>query len=161
MVERPIHTVLLVDDNPDDCEMVREAWEEMPIGEHLRMVSDGTDLLDYLYRRGVYENRESAPRPSVILLDLNMPYMTGQEVLEELSKDQVLSCIPVVVLTTSKAPRDIFQTATLGVNGYMQKPPTYSGYLQMFANVRDHWAEILSSTMLRGGEDWGGQPAWH
>ncbi len=161
MVERPIHTVLLVDDNPDDCEMVREAWEEMPIGEHLRMVSDGTDLLDYLYRRGVYENRESAPRPSVILLDLNMPCMTGEEVLAELKKDPKLSRIPVVVLTTSKAPKDIVQTAGLGVNGYMQKPPTYSGYLQMLANVRDHWAEILSGSLFKGREDWGGQVAWH
>ena len=161
MVERPIHTVLLVDDNPDDCEMVREAWEEMPIGEHLRVVSDGTDLLDYLYRRGDHVNRENAPRPSVILLDLNMPYMTGEEVLAELKKDPMLASIPIVVLTTSKAPRDIVQTAGFGVNGYMQKPPTYSGYLQMFANVRDHWAEILSSPMLKGGEEFGGQLAWH
>ena len=161
MVERPIHTVLLVDDNPDDCEMIREAWSEIPIGEHLRMVSDGTDLLDYLYRRGVYEDRETAPRPSVILLDLNMPYMSGDEVLAELKKDPVLSCIPIVVLTTSKAPKDIVQTAGLGVNGYMQKPPTYSGYLQMFANVRDHWAEILSGPMVRSGDDLGGHLAWH
>lgn len=160
MVERPLHTVLLVDDNPDDCEMVREAWEEMPIGEHLRVVYDGTDLLDYLYRRGAYMTREGAPRPSVILLDLNMPYMSGEEVLGELKKDPVLASIPIVVLTTSKAPKDIFQTAGLGVNGYMQKPPTYSGYLQMLANVRDHWAEILRCPMFGGGDDWGGNLAW-
>lgn len=160
MVERPIHTVLLVDDNPDDCEMIREAWEEMPIGHNLRIVYDGSDLLDYLYRRGVYVTRESAPRPSVILLDLNMPFVSGEEVLAEIRKDLTLSCIPIVVLTTSKAPKDIFQTARLGVNGYVQKPPTYVGYLQMLANIRDHWAEILTSPMFGSGEDWSGNLAW-
>ena len=160
MVERPIHTVLLVDDNPDDCEMIREAWEEMPIGEHLRVVYDGSDLLDYLYRRGAYGTREGAPRPSVILLDLNMPLLSGEDVLVEMKKELTLSCIPIVVLTTSKAPKDILHTASLGVNGYVQKPPTYAGYLQMLANIRDNWAEILTCPMFGGGEDWGGNLAW-
>lgn len=160
MVERPIHTVLLVDDNPDDCEMVREAWGEVPVGENLRVVSDGTELLDYLYRQGPYLTQEGAPRPSVILLDLNMPYMTGDEVLAEIKKDPALSCIPIVVLTTSKAPKDICQTAALGVNGYMQKPNTYAGYLQMLANLRSNWGEILRRPMFGGGEDWSGNLAW-
>ncbi len=160
MVDCPIHTVLLVDDNPDDCEMVREAWGEVPIGENLRVVYDGSELLDYLYRRGAYSTREDAPRPSVILLDLNMPYMTGEEVLAEIKKDPALSCIPIVVFTTSTAPKDIYQTASLGVNGYMQKPNSYAGYLQMLANVRDHWAEILQRPMFGAGEDWCGNLAW-
>ncbi len=159
MFEHPIHTVLLVDDNPDDCEMIREAWEEMPIGENLRVLYDGIDLLDYLYRRGTYVTREGAPRPSVILLDLNMPFVSGEEVLAEMKKDLTLSCIPIVILTTSKSPKDIFQTARLGVNGFIQKPPTYSGYLQMLANIRDHWAEIRTCSMFGGREDWGGNLA--
>ncbi|MCA9414419.1 MAG: response regulator, partial [Candidatus Omnitrophica bacterium] len=104
MTTLPIHTVLLVDDNPDDCEIVKEAWEEIPIGQELRCVNDGTELLDYLYGRGVFSRRECAPRPSVILLDLNMPHMTGEEVLIEIKKDPLLASIPIVVLTTSKAP---------------------------------------------------------
>ena len=103
----PFHTVLLVDDNPDDCEIVKEAWDEIPVGQELRFVSDGTELLDYLYRRGLFSTRECAPRPSVILLDLNMPQMTGGEVLAEIKKDPSLACIPIVVLTTSNAPKDI------------------------------------------------------
>ena len=158
--ERPIHTMLLVDDNHDDCEMVREAWGEVPIGENLRIVYDGTELLDYLYRRGAYVTREDAPRPSLILLDLNMPHMTGEEVLVEIKKDSALSSIPIVVFTTSKAPKDIFQTAGLGVNGYMQKPNSYAGYLHMLVNVRDHWADILKRPMIGSGEDWGGNLAW-
>ncbi len=160
IVERQIHTVLLVDDNHDDCEMVWEAWGEAPIGEHLRIVYDGTELLDYLYRRGAYVTREGAPRPSLILLDLNMPHMTGEEVLVEIKKDAALSSIPIVVLTTSKAPKDIFQTAGLGVNGYMQKPNSYAGYLHMLANVRDYWADIVKRPVLGNGEDWGGTLAW-
>ena len=160
MVHRPIFTVLLVDDNPDDCEMVREAWSEMPIGENLRCVNDGIELLDYLYRRGAHLTREGSPRPSVILLDLNMPHMTGEEVLAEIKKNPTLSCIPIVVLTTSKAPKDIVHTAGLGVNGYIQKPNSYAGYLRMLANLRDHWAEILERPFLGGGEDLCGNFAW-
>jgi CheY-like chemotaxis protein len=160
IVERPIHTVLLVDDNPDDCEMIREAWEEGPIGESLRIVYDGTELLDYLYRRGAYVSREGAPRPSLILLDLHMPHMTGEEVLVEIKKDSALSSIPIVVLTTSKAPKSIFQAAGLGVNGYMQKPNSYAGYIHMLANVREHWSDILTRPIFGNGEDRGGTLAW-
>jgi len=104
MVYRPIQTILLADDNTDDCELVKEAWAEFPIGERLRLVNDGIELLDYLYRRGEFMTPESSPRPSVILLDLNMPRMTGLEVLAEIKQDSAFAGIPIVVLTTSKAP---------------------------------------------------------
>ena len=160
MVYRPIQTILLADDNTDDCELVKEAWAEFPIGERLRLVNDGIELLDYLYRRGEFMSPESSPRPSVILLDLNMPRMTGLEVLVEIKQDPGFAGIPIVVLTTSKAPRDIIQTAGLRVNGYMQKPNAYSGYLQIFTNLREHWAEILDRPFSRGGADWNGNLAW-
>jgi CheY-like chemotaxis protein len=160
MMTPPIHTVLLVDDNPDDCEIVKEAWEEIPVGQELRCVYDGTELLDYLYRRGLFPTRECAPRPSVILLDLNMPHMTGGEVLTEIKKDPSLACIPIVVLTTSKAPKDICHTAWMGVNGYMQKPNSYAGYLQMFTNLREHWGEILIQPLAGIGGDGSANVAW-
>ncbi|MCA9500092.1 MAG: response regulator [Nitrospirales bacterium] len=156
----PIHTILLVDDNPDDCEIVKEAWDEIPVGQELRCVNDGTELLDYLYRRGLFSKRECAPRPSVILLDLNMPHMTGGEVLTEIKKDSSLACIPIVVLTTSKASRDICHTAGIGVNGYIQKPNSYAGYLQMFTNLRKHWTEILTQPLAGNGGDCSTNVAW-
>jgi CheY-like chemotaxis protein len=161
MVTPPIHTVLLVDDNPDDCEIVREAWAEVQVGQELRFVHDGPELLNYLYRRGPFSDRECSPRPSVILLDLNMPQMTGGEVLAEIKKDPSLACIPVVVLTTSKAPKDIGQTAALGVNGYIHKPDSYKGYLQMLGNLRKNWREILEQPLSgSSGGDWSANVAW-
>lgn len=160
MVSPPIHTVLLVDDNPDDCAIVKEAWEEIPVGQELRFVHDGTELLDYLYRRGSFFPRECSPRPSVILLDLNMPHMTGREVLAELKKDPSLACIPIVVLTTSRAPTDVCQTAGLGVNGYIQKPNSYKGYLQMLANLSTNWREIREQPLSGNGGDWPANVAW-
>jgi len=160
MVYPPIQTILLADDNEDDCELIQEAWAEAPIGDRLRLVHNGVELLDYLCRRGEFLAPEVSPRPSVILLDLNMPRMTGTEVLMEIKAVSSLACIPIVVLTTSKAPKDIVQTAGLGVNGYMQKPNTYGGYLQIFANLREHWAEILDRPLSGGGTEWSGNLAW-
>jgi CheY-like chemotaxis protein len=160
MVSPPIHTVLLVDDNPDDCAIVKEAWEEIPVGQELRFVHDGTELLDYLYRRGSFFPRECSPRPSVILLDLNMPHMTGREVLAELKKDPSLACIPIVVFTTSRAPTDVCQTAGLGVNGYIQKPNSYKGYLQMLANLSKNWREIREQPLSGNGGEWPANVAW-
>jgi CheY-like chemotaxis protein len=114
-----------------------------------------------LYRRGPFSDRECSPRPSVILLDLNMPQMTGGEVLAEIKKDPSLACIPVVVLTTSKAPKDIGQTAALGVNGYIHKPDSYKGYLQMLGNLRKNWREILEQPLSgSSGGDWSANVAW-
>jgi len=160
MVTPPIHTVLLVDDNSDDCEIVKEAWVESSVGQELRCVYDGFQLLDYLYRRGSFSSRECSPRPSVILLDLNMPQMTGNEALVEIRKDPSFAGIPIVVLTTSKAPKDISRSAGLCVNGYIQKPNSYKGYLQMFANLRNHWREILEQPLSGSGGDCSANVAW-
>ncbi len=160
MVYPPIQTILLAEDNPGDCEIIQEAWSECPVGERLRLVNTGTELLEYLCRQGAFVYPEASPRPSVILLDLNMPQMSGAEVLQEIKQDVTLSCIPVVVLTTSKAPRDIIQTASLGVNGYIQKPNTYEGYLQIFTNLQTHWGEILDRPLSGGGSNLSGNLAW-
>ena len=160
MVYPSIQTILLAEDNPDDCVLIEEAWSESSIGVCLRMVNNGRELLDYLCRQGGFSSPEASPRPSVILLDLNMPYMSGVEVLMEIKQDSTLACIPIIVLTTSRAPKDIAQTAGLGVNGYMQKPNTYVGYLQIFTNLRQHWAEILEKPFSGGGAEGCGNLAW-
>ena len=160
MVYPPIHTILLADDNLDDCELIQEAWAESPVGDRLRLVNNGKEVLDYLCRRGAFHASEVSPRPSVILLDLNMPLMTGVEVLKAMKQDAGLAFIPIVVLTTSKAPKDIVETAGLGVNGYMQKPNTYAGYLQIFTHLREHWGEILDRPLSSGGSGWSGHLAW-
>jgi CheY-like chemotaxis protein len=160
MMTPPIHTLLLADDNPDDCDIIREAWGEVPVGQELRIVHDGSDLLDYLNRRGSFSARDCSPRPSIILLDLNMPQINGGEVLAEIKKNPSFAAIPIVVLTTSKAPKDIDHTAGLGVNGYIHKPNSYKGYLQMLSNLRRNWREILERPICGNGGDCSANIAW-
>jgi CheY-like chemotaxis protein len=158
---RPLRTILLVDDNLDDCDLVREAWKETSVGKELRCVNDGSELLAYLNREGEYSDRERAPLPSVILLDLHMPKMTGHEALALIKQNPTFAGIPIIVLTTSKAPRDINRSAMEGVHGYIQKPNTFSGYLQLLANLNNNWQEILDqpfSGNSPGG--WSGNPAY-
>lgn len=158
---RPLSTILLADDNLDDCELVREAWKETSVGKELRCVNDGTELLAYLNREGEYSDGERAPLPSVILLDLHMPKMTGHEALARIKEDPALAGIPIIILTTSKAPRDIQKSATGGVHGYIQKPNSFAGYLQLLTNLQQHWQEILEqpfSGKSHGG--WSGDPAY-
>ncbi|MCA9464552.1 MAG: response regulator [Nitrospira sp.] len=157
----PLRTILLVDDNVDDCDLVNEAWKETLVCPEFRCVHDGTELLAYLHRKGEFSDRERAPLPSVILLDLHMPHMMGHETLARIKDEPSFSRIPIIVLTTSKAPRDIQRSATLGVHGYIQKPNTFSGYLQLLTNLQQNWQEILDrpfSGHSNGG--WSGNPAY-
>ncbi|MDR4496307.1 MAG: response regulator [Nitrospirales bacterium] len=161
MSVRPLRTILLADDNIDDCDLVREAWREAPVGQELRCVFDGTELLAYLNREGQFSDHQSAPRPSLILLDLHMPKMTGHEALAIVKENPAYSRIPIIVLTTSKAPRDINKSAIRGAHGYIHKPNTFSGYLQLLANIQTHWQEIVDrpfSADSHGG--WLGHPAY-
>ncbi len=136
-------TILMADDDPEDCMLVREAWEENRLANELRFVSDGRELLDYLHRRGDYSNPEDAPRPGLILLDLNMPRMNGLEALEQIKKDSCLKAIPVVVLTSSKAETDIVRTYNLGVNSYIIKPVTFEKLVELVRTLRCYWLEIV------------------
>ncbi len=149
MSQRPLQTILLVDDNEDDCELVREAWKEVQIGRELRCLNDGTELMAYLKREGVFASEGQAPRPSLILLDLHMPRMSGHEVLALVRQNPDMAVIPIIVLTTSKAPRDINRSAIGGVQGYIQKPNTFSGYLQLLENLQRYWQEILDQPYSR------------
>lgn len=136
-------SILIADDDPDDRMLIEEAFEENRLGNELRFVEDGEDLLDYLNRRGKWADPESSPRPGLILLDLNMPRMDGREALKHIKADPSLAKIPVVVLTTSKQEEDILRTYGLGVNSFITKPVTFEGLLRVTQVLTSYWIEIV------------------
>lgn len=139
---KPI-TVLMADDDLDDCQMTKEAFEESHLFNDLRFVHDGEELLDYLMRRGKFQDPEVSPRPGLILLDLNMPKMDGREALQAIKGDPRLKHIRVVVLTTSKAEEDILRTYNLGAASYITKPVTFASLLDTIKTVGKYWLEIV------------------
>src|ERR1700756_3269903 len=118
-------TILMADDDADDRLMTKEAFEESRLANDLRFVEDGVELLDYLKRRGKYEDPTASPLPGLILLDLNMPKKDGREALAEIKADPELQRIPVVILTTSKQEEDIYRSYQLHANSYITKPVTF------------------------------------
>jgi CheY-like chemotaxis protein len=144
-------TILLADDDPDDCMMVKEALVESRVLNQLATVADGEELMDYLHRRGRYESLRGVPYPFVILLDLNMPRKDGREALAEIKSDPHLRKIPVVVLTTSKAEEDIYRTYDLGVNSYITKPVTFEGLVDVMRTIGRYWIEIVELPREDGG----------
>jgi CheY-like chemotaxis protein len=139
---KPI-TILMADDDPDDRQMTKEAFEESHLVNDLRFVEDGEELMDYLHRRGKYADPASSPRPGLILLDLNMPRKDGREALEEIKNDPRLRTIRVVVLTTSKAEEDIVRTYNLSAASYITKPVTFEGLLDVIKTMGKYWLEIV------------------
>jgi len=139
---RPI-TILLADDDQDDLMMTREALQQSRLGNDLRSVLDGEELMDYLLRRGLYADPESAPQPGLILLDLNMPKKDGREALAEIKADPKLRKIPVIVLTTSRAEEDVFRTYDLGVSSFITKPVTFDGLVEAMKVLAHYWFEIV------------------
>jgi CheY-like chemotaxis protein len=135
--------ILLADDDPDDCLLARDALSESRLANELHVVGDGEELLDYLHQRGAYAEPGQAPRPGLILLDLNMPRKDGREALREIKADPVLRCIPVVVLTTSKAEEDVYRTYDLGVNSYISKPVSFEGLVKVMKVLGRYWFEIV------------------
>jgi CheY-like chemotaxis protein len=136
-------TILMADDDPDDRMLAQEALEENRLANGLRFVEDGEELMDYLYRRGKYQEPAAAPRPGLILLDLNMPRKDGREALKEIKADPDLRRIPVVVLTTSKAEEDVLRTYDLGANSFMIKPVTFESLVKVMKVMATYWLEFV------------------
>lgn len=136
-------SILLAEDDPDDRYLIGEALEENLVTNELYIVEDGEELLDYLYQRGKYHEKEKWPRPGLILLDLNMPRKDGREVLGEIKADPELRRIPIVVLTTSQAEDDITYTYDQGISGYITKPVSFSGLLETIKAVGEYWLQIV------------------
>jgi CheY-like chemotaxis protein len=138
--------VLLVEDDPGDVLMTREAFEEY-LNNRLDVVSDGADALAYLRREGEYAD---APRPDLILLDLNLPRRDGREVLAEIKADDSLRHIPVIVLTTSRADEDVLRSYQLHANAYVTKPVDFDGFIEAIRQI-DHF--FVSVVQLPTGEE--------
>jgi CheY-like chemotaxis protein len=136
--------ILLADDDPGDQELTRRALEEDVLRVDLRIVSDGEEALDYLFGRGAYSAPGVAPRPDLILLDLNMPRMNGREVLQTLKKSPDLCRIPVVILTTSQQEADILATYNLGCNSYVQKPVDIGRFIQVVRDMGNYWFDVVT-----------------
>jgi len=136
-------TILMADDDEEDRMLTRKAFELNHLGNDLRFVEDGEELLDYLYHRGRYEDADASPRPGLILLDLNMPKKDGREALEVIKKDPSLRRIPVVVMTTSEADQDIARSYDLGANSYVTKPVTFESLAKVIKALDRYWFEIV------------------
>lgn len=136
-------TILMADDDSDDRILTKEALEEGRLANEVRFVEDGEELLEYLRRDGRYSPPAQAPRPGLILLDLNMPRKDGRTVLKEIKSDPDLRTIPVVVLTTSKADEDVYKSYDLGVNSYIVKPVTFEALVDVLQTIEKYWFEIV------------------
>jgi CheY-like chemotaxis protein len=135
--------ILLADDDEDDRILTADALRESKLANELKTVSDGEDLMDYLYRRGNYAPPASAPRPGLVLLDLNMPRKDGREALREMKADPALRSIPVVILTTSKAEEDVERAYNLGANSFIVKPVTFAGLVEALKVATEYWFQIV------------------
>lgn len=137
-------TILICDDDEDDRILTQQALEQAHISNSLRFAEDGEQLLDYLYQRGEFAGEQGkAPRPGLILLDLNMPKMDGREALKVMKEDPTLCDIPVVVLTTSRLDEDIIRSYQLGVNSFITKPVTFTGLVEAMNVLGRYWLEIV------------------
>lgn len=135
--------ILMADDDKEDCLLTKQALKSAMLANPIDFVHDGEELLDYLFRRGAYQQPESSPRPNLILLDLNMPRKDGREALQEIKSDPDLCRIPVVVMTTSKAEEDILNTYDLGANSFISKPVTFDKLVKIIKTLNEYWFEIV------------------
>jgi CheY-like chemotaxis protein len=136
-------TILMADDDPEDRMMAKDALAAGRLANDLRFVEDGEELMDYLYRRGRYAEPGSAPRPGLILLDLNMPRKDGREALAEIRADPDLRAIPITILTTSEADEDILRSYETGVNSYITKPVSFEGLVDIMTALAKYWFDIV------------------
>ena len=138
---RELKRILLVEDDPRDVELTMEALAGNNLGNDVDVVGDGEKALDYLFKRGEFATR-SGNNPAVILLDLKLPKIDGKEVLKEIRSHDALKMIPVVVLTSSREQRDLFEAYKLGVNAYVVKPVDFHEFVDAVRNLGLFWAVI-------------------
>ncbi|WP_313693258.1 response regulator [Halorarum halobium] len=132
--------ILLVEDNPGDVRLTREAFDAARINNTMHVVTDGEAALDFLFQRGEYDD---SPRPTLVLLDLNLPKLGGLEVLETVKDEPELSCIPIVILTSSAAEEDIVRSYELHTNAYLTKPIGPDEFVEMVRSFEDFWFTLV------------------
>ncbi|WP_262177572.1 response regulator [Haloarcula laminariae] len=132
--------ILLAEDNPGDVKLTEKALEKGNVLNNLHVVNDGVEAMAFLRQEGEYD---SAPRPDLLLLDLNMPRMDGQEVLAEMKSDEDLRRIPVVVLTSSAAEEDIVESYDHHANAYLTKPVDFDGFVDIVGSIEEFWLSVV------------------
>ena len=132
--------ILLIEDNPGDARLTQEALNEGKVKNNLQIAYDGVEATDFLFRRNQYQD---APRPDLIILDLNLPKKNGQEVLAEIKADDNLKSIPVIVLTISKAEEDIIRSYNLHANCFLIKPIDLNQFFDVVRSIEDFWLSLV------------------
>jgi CheY-like chemotaxis protein len=132
--------ILLVEDDPGDVVMTREAFQDYKVHNQLHVVDDGAEAMAFLRNEGVYAER---PRPDLVLLDLNLPKMDGREVLEAIKSDPELASIPVVVLTTSENEDDVLRSYSLHANAYVTKPVDFERFIEVVRQIDDFFVTVV------------------
>jgi len=143
MPNRRPAVLLCAEDDADYRLLMRRAHKAGGSATDLRFVEDGEELMDYLHRRGPYTEPGNAPRPGLILLDLNLPKKDGREALEEIKRDPDLRRIPVIILTTSNAEEDVLRTYNLGASSYIRKPVNMTGLVDIMSTIAHYWFELV------------------
>ena len=133
--------ILLVEDSPSDTELTLEALKDFKVRNHVSVVEDGVQAMEFLRRQGPYAQ---APRPDLIMLDLNLPRKDGREVLADIKRDDLLKTIPIVVLTTSRADQDILHAYQLNANCYINKPVDFNQFLEVVRSIESFWLFVVT-----------------
>jgi two-component system response regulator len=141
--DSPNQPILLVEDSPEDYETTQRAFRKSGLRNPIFRCADGDEALDYLFHRGQYADAGKAPRPGVILLDLNLPGTDGRAVLTEIKNHPSLKQIPVIVLTTSSDQRDVDACYGAGASSYIQKPVDLDGFMRAMERLNDYWFEVV------------------
>ena len=135
--------ILLAEDDPGDQKLTRKAFSDKNLDNELHIVEDGEEALDYLLRRGKYEDPKSSPTPDIFLLDLNMPKIDGRQLLEEMNKNPECPKVPVIVLTTSKQEEDIIRSYDLGIKSYITKPVDFGSFVEAIKLLGQYWFQLV------------------
>jgi CheY-like chemotaxis protein len=139
---KPMHAILLVEDNPADIKITQRALRESDLSVDLIVLRDGEEALDYLLRRGQYADDPNWRNPDLILLDLNLPRLSGQELLTRIRGEADLNTVPVIVLTTSHRQEDVEAVYAAGANTYIEKPQDFTRFVQVLQTIQRYWLEM-------------------
>jgi CheY-like chemotaxis protein len=138
---KPAHSILLVEDNPADIKITERALRESGFPVELVVVRDGQEAIEYLLRQGLYADCATWRNPDLILLDLNLPRLTGREVLERVRSTPELKMVPVIVLTTSRRQEDVQDMYAAGANTYIEKPQNFQRFVQVLQTIQRYWLD--------------------
>jgi CheY-like chemotaxis protein len=147
---KAIQTILLIEDNPADVKITQRALRESDLAVELVVVRDGQEAVDYLLRQGSYASHAAWRQPALILLDLNLPRLTGRQVLDRIRATPALKPVPVVVLSTSRRREDVQDLYAAGANTYIEKPPDFGRFVEVLQTIHRYW---LGTALLPAGQE--------